>query len=288
MTILDDFISSCNDILVKNDGSREDVVAASEYLGFRGITEESIREYKIGFCHYDVEIPSQISGFGNDLSDFGNNEPRDSSYFLHGRIIVPVFDEFGNSVGLASRKPTFQKGETWWNLPAPFYKGRYLYLLNHSRKDVCKSDKIYLVEGYVDALYLRQAGIPNVACIMGTSLSPRKIALIARYCSNVCFCFDVDKNMAGQVATLKAICELHKLNFCESISVINDLPVGVDPDEFVKKNGVKEFLNREKVLSEKDIVKIHKDLLDIDAKRREDARKARAIRIVENESNKTI
>lgn len=274
LTDLNSFIKECNDSLF--DKGIEENVNAMDYLQFRGITEETIRLNNIGYCPVEKAIPESILYFGAELK-YKNPEDRKSfnglSYFISGRLIVPVYDEFGICVGFATRKPTFKSGETWWNLPSPFYKGKHLFLLSQVKQEIISKNKVYLVEGYMDALYLCQAGLKNTTSIMGTALTMRKIGLVARYASNVCICFDVDKNSSGQIASKKAICQLYKLNFCENISVIDTLPVGVDPDDYVKKNGLDAFLKHERVLDDYDINLMCKELADEETKRKDEARK---------------
>ena len=258
---LREFIDQCHNSL-KNEKSRE-VFLAKEYLNNREIKDDSFATYQIGYC------PLLNSTIPDDVRFFGQEEivgrKWDMSRYLKGHIVVPIFDEFGTPVGLASRKPSTEAGNSWWNLPNPFKKGNYLYLLNNSRKEIFKTNKIYLVEGYMDALILHQYGIKNIAAIMGTALSTRKIGLIARYCNNVCLCFDADKNQAGQDAQKKAVAMLMKFDGCwENISMINDLPIGEDPDVFVAKHGVDKFLEMERVLSSDEIRKICKEAMSKD------------------------
>lgn len=269
--ILREFIEKCHNNLISGQDSESQ--NAMEYLQLRGLTKETILYHKIGFCYSNENLDDGIRYYGNELLVLApGEEKRDISYFLKGRIIVPVFDEFGIPVGLGSRKPTYNKGESWWNMPAPFYKGRHLFLLDKAKKSIFETGKVYLVEGYMDALYLFQQGLTNVVCIMGTSLSDRKIGLIARYCDNVCICFDMDANESGQEASMKAICRIRKFNFCESISTIVGIPVGVDPDEFVQKNGLDSFLSKEHDLSSEEIKKMGELLQELMQKRKEDAR----------------
>jgi DNA primase len=252
MSCLNQFIKNCHKTLVERES--DEAHKANLYLSNRGVTYESIRAHNIGYCPINSNIPNEVAYYGKkeiNEGDYGY------SYFMQGRIIVPVYSEFDRVVGLATRKPTTQPGNTWWNLPKPFHKGNYLFLLNKVRKKVFDTNKIYLVEGYMDAILLYQEGLDNVVALMGTVLSPRKIGLIARYCNNICLCLDVDENESGQKGQEKAIYALKEADFCESISIIADLPVGEDPDVFVKKNGLNALLEREKKLSTFDINNIY-------------------------------
>jgi DNA primase len=234
------FINQCHNILINSKFS-----IPLQYLNTRGLNEESIALHKIGYCPINLDIPEEIR----------YDKQNDYSYFLKDRIIVPVLSEFSNIVGFATRKPSYEPNNTWWNFP--FKKGNHLFLLNKSRKNVFNKNKMYLVEGYMDALVLYQYGLNNVCGLMGTMLSQRKIGLLARYCNNVCLCFDSDKNEAGQKAQNKAIYMFKEFDFCESISVI-DLPIGIDPDNYIIENGMDKFLSLERKMSDIEINKVHR------------------------------
>lgn len=252
MSLLE-FILECHNNLVK--GENREAVVALEYLTKRNLLEQSIVTHKIGYCSSMTTLPDSIRFFGQEFSE--EKKKWDMSSFIRGRIIVPIFSEFNKAVGFATRVPSTLPGNTWWNVP--FKKSNHIYLLNKTRKEVFGQNKIYLVEGYMDALILYQSGMKNVGCIMGTALASRKIGLIARYCSNVCLCFDTDKNEAGQKAQKSAIAILKKFDFCDKISVIDNLPIGEDPDVFVMKYGLEPFLFNERVLKAIEIKKICKE-----------------------------
>lgn len=248
---LKDFIIKCHINLLHNTTDRE-VEIAREYVASRNLLEKSLISAKIGYCNSDFILPDSVRFFGEEYRK--DDEKWDVSYFVRGRIIVPVYGEFNEAVGFATRKPTKEPGNTWWNLPTPFKKGNHLFLLKSAKKSIFDKNKVYLVEGYMDALILRQYGLDNVVSLMGTALTSRKIGLIARYCNNVCICFDTDENSSGQKARDVAIFILKKFDFCDTISTI-DLPVKEDPDEFVAKNGLDKLLEKEVVLKESDIEK---------------------------------
>lgn len=246
------FVERCNQNLLNS--SNDECANAMKYLLQRHIKVETIQDLKIGYCMSNERDMSEVRKYCNGDYNQVDGE-KDYSYFIKGRIIVPVFAEFGEAVGFATRKPTFEKGNTWWNLPKPFKKGQYLYLLDKTRKDIFDTNKVYLVEGYVDAILLYQEGIRNVCSIMGTALTSRKIGLIVRYCNSICLCFDSDENNSGQKAQEKSVFLLNEFGYGDFLSVIN-LPVGVDPDEYVVKYGPKDLLNQEKQLSRTEVINI--------------------------------
>jgi DNA primase len=239
--------------------SNEEVAIVIDYLAQRYVKPETINFHKIGYCLSDDDIPYEINYYGKKEEEIRDDD-RGYDYFIRGKIVVPIYEEFGKIVGFATRKPSFEAGNTWWNLSKPFKKGNHLHLMDKVRKDVFENNKIYLVEGYMDAIILHQEGLREVVSIMGTNLSPRKIGLISRYCNNVCLCMDVDENKAGQKAQNKAIYMLKKFDCCESISIIDGLPIGIDPDEYVAENGLQSLLNKERKLSDVEINKIYKEV----------------------------
>jgi DNA primase len=219
-------------------------------LKTRALNEESLVKHKVGFCPWGVTIDPNVRFFGENLED---PDKRDWQYNIWGRIVVPICDEFGRIISLATKKPEVGKNP-WWNLP--FVKGNSLFLIDKARKEMFVKNKVYVVEGYLDAIMLYQHGLRNVVAIMGTALTTRKVALISRYCNNICFCFDVDENRSGQKASDTSILLTNKYAFCDEISVIDTIPVGSDPDSYVKENGITKYLNHERILNDNDIKKI--------------------------------
>ena len=260
---LEKFVSECHEELLFRQ--RDEYEFARKYLKQRKLNKSSVLLHKIGYCHSKMAIPDSIKQWG--LEERGEEDAEkwhyDLSSFIRGRIIVPIYNEFGKLVAFATRPPNLSKGQTWWNLPFP--KSDNIYMLNHARQSIFESNKIYLVEGYMDALILFQAGLKNVCCIMGTALTSRQIGLIARYCNNICLCFDLDQNESGQKAEAKSIYIVSEFGFCDKISKIQGLQIGQDPDMFINENGLEAFLNLEHILNKAEIQsvckKVRKDFM---------------------------
>ena len=248
MSVLSEFISACHDNIFDNSkGSKN----ALEYLLSRNITEESIRYHRIGYRYNNTDLPYGIRKYGKN-----EESTCDYSFFINGKVIVPVYTEFGSPVGLASRTPSHDKGNKWWNLPKPFHKGNHLYLLDKSRKHIFDNDKVYIVEGYIDAILLYQNGLKNVCALMGTALTNRKIGLIARYTNNICLCLDEDENESGQKARDTSVISLNRFAFCNDISVIDGLSKGEDPADYISKYSLEDFLATERTLKHSEILKV--------------------------------
>jgi len=245
------FIDECHSNLVKD--SNDEIQSSINYLHDRQITDESIALHRIGYCYEGSNIPDVIKRYGKE-----ENSTCDYSYRICGKLIVPVFSEFGDPAGFATRTPSFEKGEKWWNLPKPFHKGNHLYLMDKARQTVFKENKIYIVEGYIDAIFLYQKGIKNVGGLMGTALTIRKIGLIARYCNNVCLCLDQDENESGQKAQDVSIITLNRFAFCNELSAIEGLPMQEDPASYLMNHPLDDFLKLERIIKPNQIKEIIK------------------------------
>jgi DNA primase len=256
-TPLEHFIQECHEHLVKKKPAQ-----ALSYLQGRGLTGKTILDHSIGYCASRSDIPDAIRHFGKDNPDL--EKGHGYSYFIEDKIILPIYDEFGDIVGLATRPPKDGKDLHWWNLP--FTKGNHIFLLNRARGEIFKRNKIYVMEGYMDGLMAFQNRLFNTGVIMGTALTRRKIGLIARYSEDICFCLDKDENNSGQKATMQSIVAVSNLNFCNRISMV-DLPMGEDPASFLLKNSVEDFLALERYLTEEDIEEIKEELMSMRKKK---------------------
>lgn len=254
MSYLNQFIQKCHCNLVNDDMPECDNARA--YLSKRSVKNSTIKFNMIGYCRSDENIDPKIEYYGVDRNK--DSQHRGYGYFIREKIIVPIYSEFNLLIGFATRKPSFEPGNSWWNLAKPFRKNNHLFMLDKAREDIFKSNKVYVVEGYMDAIILHQEGIKCVVGLMGTILSPRKIGLIARYCDSICLCMDQDKNQAGQKAQDKSLCSLREFDFYDSVYAIDNLPIGEDPDEYIIRNGKDEFCKLERKIATKEINSIYK------------------------------
>jgi len=195
----------------------------------RGLSASTIRGEMIGFCDWETD---RI--FNRDYYD-GKVDSLLS--YVCKRLIVPIRDDIGDIVGFASRSPDPNVHSGWIN--SRFPKDNFLYGLDKAKAAAFSANKIYLVEGYADRLVLAQFGLENVVAIMGAGLNSKGLGLILRYCNRICVCFDMDprkngKEGAGQRALAKLKKQLREglSSFFEGVSSI-ELPIGIDPDEFV-------------------------------------------------------
>ena len=226
---LHEFIDQC---AARLQSDSPEAVRARTYLEQRGLRPGTIIELGLGYCDRSQVTP--------------DNEPNGNLFYE--RFVVPIRSEFGEAVAVGARSPS--KAESgWWNSSTEtgFYKSEHLFLLDKARRSIFEANKAYLYEGYMDGIVVRQEGLPNVVAAMGTTLGLRQIGLLRRYCEEVCVCFDADQNEAGQVAEAKSVLQLAKAGY-RKLNRIR-LPIGVDPDEYVRQNQVSGLLALEQPLS---------------------------------------
>ncbi len=214
--------------------------SAKGYLLKRGLKEEAIKKFKLGFSvdRWDALINhlraknislSLLEKAGLILTREGGG------YYdrFRNRLILPIFDIKSRVLGFGARvlDDTLPK---YINSPeTPIYtKGKNLYGLNLSYEAIRDADSAVIVEGYLDFIIPYQAGINNIVASQGTALTQEQARLLKRYTHNVVMVYDADK--AGELASLRSL----DIFIEEDMGVkVVSLPLGLDPDSFVRKNG---------------------------------------------------
>jgi len=244
-----------------------------DYLYRRGLKDETIKEFRIGFApdQYDALYPILLNkGITKDILIksglvSAKNLAADSVYDKYrARLMFPIFDAVGRVCGFGGRALKHDQAPKYLNSPEnPIYnKSRVLYGLNYSKKYIKEEDQIVLVEGYFDVIVPYQAGIKNLVASSGTALSNEQIKMIKRLTTNVVTSFDTDS--AGIEATKRAYNLFQK----EDINVKTVTGIDrKDPADFVLENGekFKELINKagdfmsfiiSKIIGENDITSI--------------------------------
>lgn len=227
--------------------TREEGKEALNYLRSRGVEDKYIVRFGLGASlgFNDIVDYLQKQGFSKELMvDAGIAEVKNGRYFdaLHGRLIFPIFNNFGEVVAFGGRflgKTDFAKYKNATNTVL-FDKSKNLYGINllSKLKQRQKVDSVIIVEGYMDTISLVQAGIENVVASMGTALTPQQAKKLKNYADTVYICYDGDG--AGQKATLRGLAILKEAGL--NVKVMS-LPDGMDPDDTVKKLGKEGFID---------------------------------------------
>lgn len=211
---------------------------AKEYLNKRGITEEVIKEFQIGYDPSDA-LSKFLKAKGYEEKDLiSANLSRLSQSGLHDvfadRITFPIHDRNGNPIGFSARSIDPNNQSKYINTTETdvFVKGDIVYNLHRAKQEARHLGYIILCEGVTDVIAFYKAGIKNVVCTLGTACTERQLTLLKQASAKLVFCYDGDR--AGQNATYKAS-KLARSLGCEVSIVINS--TGKDPDEILRAYG---------------------------------------------------
>ena len=234
------------------------------YLRERGIRDDIITKFELGFCPDGKDIFTQAASREGYKMEFlektGLTIKRDDWVRdrFGGRVIFPVHNVAGRVIAFGGRTLTNDKKiAKYLNSPESdiYHKSKTLYGIYQAKRDITKLDKCYLVEGYTDVLSFHQAGIENVVASSGTSLTLDQIRLIRRFTPNITIVYDGDD--AGIKASLRGI----DMVLEEGINVkVLPLPRGEDPDSFARSMSASELTDYIKK-NETDFIKFKTQLL---------------------------
>ena len=242
--------------------SRE-AAGAREYLLGRGLTEETLREFSVGYAPsaWDrILSASRSAGFSEaELLDAGlvqRSKTRPGSVYdrFRERIMFPSVDARGRVRGFGARAMRDNQRPKYLNTSENelYQKRSQLFGIDHARAVAARVGRMILVEGYTDVLALHQAGLRNAVGIMGTSFTEEQATELERIVRVLELCLDADS--AGQDAMLRAaqVAEGRKLE----LRVV-PLPEGTDPAELIERDGVEAL--RERVSGSVPFVVFHVD-----------------------------
>ncbi|MDP2929917.1 MAG: DNA primase [Candidatus Omnitrophota bacterium] len=219
--------------------------AARDYLSSRGISEETIKKFRIGYS------PDSWDGALNYLHK--KNVPAamvekaglaiartEGGYYdrFRKRLIFPIFDLKDRALGFGARVLDSSLPK-YMNSPETYIysKGRNLYGLNYTRESIKKAGHALIVEGYLDFIIPYQAGVRNIVATLGTALTIDQVKLLKRFTGTVIMVYDPDE--AGESASLRNM----DLFISEGVNVyVAELPKGFDPDAYIRKFGTEDFV----------------------------------------------
>jgi DNA primase len=220
--------------------------AAREYLARRGLSEETLREFRIGYSPsaWDrMVVGAQEGGFRRqELVEGGLAQPgRQGGIYdrFRGRIMFPLADRRGQVLGFGARSMGEGRGPKYLNTSENdiFHKGRQLFGINLAHGPATKSGRIVVVEGYTDVLALHQAGIRDSVAIMGTALTPEQMKRLSDTASDVVLALDADRS--GQEAMLRAA----RTGGRAALRVV-EMPAGKDPADLIAAGEADSFRER--------------------------------------------
>ena len=218
--------------------------AALDYLYNRGLNDNTIKKYQIGFApdSWDTLTNTIKSlSFNDDVYDKTGlfiKTDRGWRDRFRSRIMFPIFHQSGKPIAFGGRIFNHDDPAKYLNSPeTPLYrKSEVFYGLHKTRDSIRKFSTAVLVEGYTDFLQLVQLGIPNVVALSGTALGINHASQIRKFASKVYLAYDGDD--AGINATLRAGYVLFQAGI---EPLVIPMPHDKDPDDWVREAGVNAF-----------------------------------------------
>ena len=211
------------------------------FLDTRGVTEQDRERFKLGyaplgttqdnlvrFLRQRKAEPADVAASGLARNDRGR-----LTDFFRQRLVVPIRDEQGRSVGFGGRAigegvPKYLNTRGGASL---FDKSNVLFGLDLAREAIHKEHRAVLMEGYFDVIGAHRVGIANAVSTSGTALTDAQVRLLRRFSDEVILCFDGDS--AGQTAAGKAVGLVAQAGMnCRLLS----LPQGQDPDDLARSD----------------------------------------------------
>lgn len=228
-------------LLTKTDRGKK----AKEYLTNRGISDETISRFAIGYSDiYEDDLYRYLKSKGytdaqmkdSGLIKFRENKGATDEFW--NRVMVPILDINGKVIAFGGRVigdglPKYiNTKET-----AVFDKSHNLFAMNLARRS--KRRGIIICEGYMDVISMHQAGFDNAVASLGTAFTIGQASIIKRYTDEVYLAYDSDG--AGTNATLKAIGILRDVGLVTRVISMSPYK---DPDEFIQNLGKDEYEKR--------------------------------------------
>jgi DNA primase len=235
---------------------RPEGAQAREYLAGRGLKEETIRTFRIGFApDSGFTLKDRLKGeFSEEMmrasglfswkegTDNAAASPATAAMYskFRNRIMFPIANENGKIIAFTGRTlaKDEKSGPKYLNSPeTPIYsKSRVLYNLDRAKEAIRKLGYVIIVEGQMDCIAVYSAGFHNVAASSGTAFTETQVRLLGRFSKDIVVNFDPDT--AGAAATDKSLGMLLEEEF--NIRVLR-LEAGFDPDLFIRKNGAEAY-----------------------------------------------
>ena len=219
--------------------------AALEYARGRGLTDESIERFSLGYAPPGWETlvsAGRRKGYrDNQLVAAGLAVARETGGCydrFRNRLMFPILDPTGKVIAFGGRALSAEERAKYLNSAESilFDKSNNLYALSWARDAIVAAGRVVVVEGYLDALVPIQAGVQNVVATLGTSLTARHVRLLSRYAREAVLVFDAD--VAGAAAAERAL----ELFLAQRIGVrVATIPAGKDPCDYTLAEGPDAF-----------------------------------------------
>ena len=217
---------------------------ARAYLESRGLDQETIRRFRLGYAPQGKNTQAALEGTGiteSLLLEGGllrrPDDGRAPYSFFRDRVLFPISDRRGRIIGFGGRLMGETKAAKYINSPDTplFDKGRTLYNLASARQASHDGHSVVIAEGYMDVIALDQAGFKGAVAPLGTALTEVQIEEVWRLAPEPILCFDGDA--AGARAAMRAANRALPLLKPGRSLQFAYLPSGEDPDSLIAEHG---------------------------------------------------
>jgi len=223
----------------------DSIMVAKKYLHERGINQNSIEKFGIGYVGASHELMNFLSSTFLPLpkaQEAGIIDRRESGGFyarLTERITFPIYSASGAIVGFGGRTITNHPAK-YINSPQTklFNKSQLLYGYTKAKESIYRNKKLIVCEGYLDVILFHQAGFTEAVATLGTALTTEHLPILRKGEPHIVLAYDGDN--AGVAAALKASIMLTKSNFDGSVVLF---PNGADPADMIAMGRVEEVSN---------------------------------------------
>jgi len=219
---------------------------ARGYLTDRGIQPSTQLEFRMGYARRErfalKEYLSSQNILVSDMIDAGllvsgDDIPVPYDRF-RDRVIIPIHDQRGRVIAFGGRTLNDDAQPKYLNSPetSVFHKGANLFNFHRARQAAHDDGSAVVVEGYMDAIAIYQAGLKSVVATLGTSFTEDQISSLWRLTPEPLVCFDADR--AGRAAAYRSIDRILpalKVGQAFRFAFIQE---GKDPDELIREKGL--------------------------------------------------
>jgi len=219
----------------------EEGAGARDYLLGRGLAEDMLREFRVGYspAAWDrVFAASLRNGFSErecfDVGLAARGQGSGAGDRFRARIMFPLCDLRGRVLGFGARATREDQRGKYINTSDTdvFHKGKLVYGAHLARAEAARAGRVIVCEGYTDVIAMHQAGVRSTVGLMGTALTDEQVAALGRLAPAVVLALDADG--AGFKAMLRAA----ELTAARRLDLrVAPLPGGSDPADLVQQEG---------------------------------------------------
>jgi DNA primase catalytic core len=216
---------------------------ARQYIKERGIRPDTAKEFGLGLSDDSGrQLVERLRHYGPELMEASGLFVRRGHEFVdrfRGRLMFPIENAAGETIAFAGRKPPNENGPKYINSPETelYRKAGTLYNLSHAATSMAETGQVVMVEGYLDAMAVYQAGQRNVVAVSGTALSDSQASALAQRAKAAILHLDGDE--AGRLAT-----EKHAEKLLAAGMNVRAVDLPGDPAEWIATNAAKEYRKR--------------------------------------------